>query len=106
MARKAVRVGDPHTCKAHGGGPVLPPCAAEVLIENEHAARMGDLASCGANPPDAIVGGTTQTLIENKGATRVREQTAHKGKIEKGALHVLIGKVLTVRVVIIKGSCW
>ena len=105
MAKPAVRESDPHTCPLHGGGPVLPPCATNVIVGGHNAARMGDLTLC-PGPTDVITGGTTSTIIEAQGATREGEFTAHGGKIERGLDTVLIGKAITVRVVIVRGSCW
>src|SRR5262245_18859518 len=111
MARPGVRRGDPHTCPSHGRGPVRRPCATNTYFDNERAARIGDKAECLGSTPDTITGGTTETLIQNKGATRELEATEHGGVIDDLTgtpvePTVLIGKVLMLRVVIVAGSCW
>ena len=58
----AARVTDMHVCPLvtgvvpHVGGPILPPCAIQVLIGGLPAARITDLALC-VGPPDMIVMG-------------------------------------------------
>jgi uncharacterized Zn-binding protein involved in type VI secretion len=63
----AARISDMHTCpmfdgpKPHVGGPILPPGAPTVLIGGLPAARMGDMAGCGApivvGCPTVLIGG-------------------------------------------------
>ena len=54
MPQPAARVSDMHTCPMvtgvvpHVGGPILPPGCPTVLIGGMPAARVGDLAGCGA----------------------------------------------------------
>ncbi len=93
----AARLTDFHTCPLispgpvpHVGGPVIGPGATTVLIENQPAARIGDLCSC-VGPPDSIVKGSGTVLIGGRPAARVGDLTAHGGTIVKGATTVLIG---------------
>ena len=93
----AARLGDMHTCpmvdpgpKPHVGGPILPACAALVLIGGQPAARVGDKLVC-IGPPDTIVKGSFVVPISGKPAARMTDTTAHGGVIVAGCPTVLIG---------------
>ena len=53
----AARLGDMHTCPLvnglvpHVGGPISGPCALNVLIGGQPAARISDMAICVGPPP-------------------------------------------------------
>jgi uncharacterized Zn-binding protein involved in type VI secretion len=86
-----------HTCPKvepgpvpHVGGPILPPCCPQVLIDFLPAARVGDLLTC-TGPPDTIQMGSTTVMIGNKPAARMGDPTAHGGVIIKGSTTVMIG---------------
>jgi uncharacterized Zn-binding protein involved in type VI secretion len=106
MSRPAARIVDPVTCPAHGAAAIAGPCAPTVLVVSMAAARMTDTTMCPLGIAGVVIGGTTETLIEFLGATRVTEQAAHGGSIASGAPTVLIGKVLMARVVIAAGTSW
>jgi uncharacterized Zn-binding protein involved in type VI secretion len=74
----------------HVGGPILPPCAINVLIGGLPAARITDLATC-VGPPDVIVQGSTSVLIGFLPAARIADATAHGGMIVLGEFTVMIG---------------
>ncbi len=74
----------------HVGGPVMPPGCPTVLIENQPAARMGDLLTC-VGPPDSIIKGSVTVLIGGQPAARIGDTTAHGGAITLGSFTVLIG---------------
>ena len=95
----AARMTDMHTCPMvtpglppipHVGGPVIGPCAPNVLIGGLPAAKLGDLAVC-VGPPDSIIKGSTTVLILGLPAARVGDSTAHGGTIVVGFPTVLIG---------------
>ncbi|SRR5579863_4654363 len=92
----AARVTDEHTCPLvtalvpHVGGPVLPPGAFTVFIEDLPAARVTDMVTC-VGPTDLIAKGSTTVLIEDLYAARVLDLTAHGGMIATGAEGVFIG---------------
>lgn len=93
----AARVSDMHTCPMvnpgpvpHVGGPILPPGASTVLIENLPAARVGDMVTC-AGPPDTIVVGSSSVMIAGMPAARVGDSTAHGGVIVAGSATVMVG---------------
>lgn len=94
----AARLTDMHTCPMvtgvvpHVGGPILPPCAPQVMIGNLPAARVGDMATC-VGPPDSIVVGSPTVLIGNMMAARIGDMTAHGGVIVMGLPTVMIGEV-------------
>ena len=65
----AARLGDMHTCPLvnpgpvpHVGGPVTGPCAMNVLIGGQPAAKVGDILIC-TGPPDTIVKGSATVSI-------------------------------------------
>lgn len=74
----------------HVGGPILPPCAVQVLIGGLPAARITDLATC-VGPPDIIVMGSSTVFIEYLPAARIGDSTAHGGVIILGCFTVIIG---------------
>lgn len=92
----AARVGDAHVCpmsdgpKPHGGGPILPPCSADVFIGGVFGARLGDKATC-AGPPDVIAMGASTVLLNGLPAARLTDQMIHGGKIVIGHPMTLIG---------------
>jgi uncharacterized Zn-binding protein involved in type VI secretion len=92
----AARLSDMHTCPMvtgvvpHVGGPILPPCQANVLIGGLPAARVGDMATC-VGPPDAIAMGSPTVLIGNMMAARIGDPTVHGGVIVAGLPTVMIG---------------
>lgn len=92
----AARITDMHVCPMvtgivpHVGGPILPPCAVDVLIGGLPAARVGDMLTC-VGPPDVIVKGSPTVLINNRPAARMLDQTAHGGLIVLGCFTVIIG---------------
>src|SRR5262249_17626730 len=92
----AARLGDMHTCPMvtgvvpHVGGPILPPCMPMVLIGNQPADRVGDMATC-AGRPDVIAMGSPTVLIGNMMAARMGDPTVHGGVIVQGFPTVMIG---------------
>ena len=92
----AARVTDMHVCPMvtvlvpHVGGPILPPCAVNVLIAGLPAARMTDLATC-VGPPDMIAMGSPTVLIGGLPAARIMDPTIHGGMIVLGEFTVIIG---------------
>jgi len=92
----AARLGDIHTCPLvtgtvpHVGGPVAGPCAMNVLIGGQPAAKVGDIVIC-AGPPDTIVMGSSTVLIGGMPAARQGDSTAHGGAIVQGYPTVMIG---------------
>ncbi|MBK8258041.1 MAG: PAAR domain-containing protein [Polyangiaceae bacterium] len=86
----AARVGDPHLCPAHGGGPVAPAGFPTVQIGGAPAARQGDVCTCPVGP-DAILDGSPTVLIGNQAAARMTERCAHGGFVAFGFSKVLIG---------------
>ncbi len=95
----AARLGDMHTCpmvdpgpKPHVGGPILPPCAPQVLIGSMPAARVTDKAVC-VGPPDTIIKGSPTVKIGSQMAARIGDMTQHGGIIVQGLPSVMIGEV-------------
>jgi len=92
----AARVTDMHVCPMvtgvvpHVGGPILPPCAMQVLIGGLPAARITDLAVC-VGPPDMIVMGSSTVFIQYLPAARIMDNTVHGGMIVLGEFTVIIG---------------
>ena len=92
----AARVTDMHVCPLvtgvvpHVGGPILPPCAIQVLIGGLPAARITDLATC-VGPPDMIVMGSSSVFIQYLPAARIGDSTVHGGVIVLGCFTVIIG---------------
>jgi len=94
----AARLGDMHVCPMvtglvpHVGGPILPACEPTVLIGNQPAARITDMATC-VGPPDVIAMGSPTVLIGNLMAARIGDPTVHGGVIAMGCPTVIIGEV-------------
>lgn len=95
----AARVTDMHTCPMmtpgtppvpHVGGPILPPCAPQVLVGGLPQARITDMATC-VGPPDIIAQGAATVLVQGLPAARQGDATAHGGVIVMGLPTVLIG---------------
>jgi uncharacterized Zn-binding protein involved in type VI secretion len=93
----AARLGDMHTCPLvnpgpvpHVGGPVTGPCAMNVLIGGQPAARVGDILIC-TGPPDSIVKGSATVSIAGMPAARMGDNTAHGGVLVQGFPTVQIG---------------
>jgi uncharacterized Zn-binding protein involved in type VI secretion len=92
----AARVMDMHTCPMvtgvvpHVGGPILPPCAVNVLTGSLPQARVTDLLLC-VGPPDMIVKGSATVLMNGLPAARMLDTTVHGGVIVSGLPTVLIG---------------
>jgi uncharacterized Zn-binding protein involved in type VI secretion len=91
---KAARIGDDHTCpmadpKPHKGG-AIKTGAGTVIIGDEKAARVTDLAIC-VGPLDAISEGSPTVIIEGHKAARIFDSTLHKGMITSGCGTVIIG---------------
>jgi uncharacterized Zn-binding protein involved in type VI secretion len=74
----------------HVGGPVLAPCAPNVLIMGQPAARMGDMSLC-VGPPDVIAMGSPIVLINGQPAARMLDPGVHGAVIMMGWPTVLIG---------------
>jgi uncharacterized Zn-binding protein involved in type VI secretion len=95
MGLPSARVTDMHVCPMvtglvpHVGGPILPPCAATVLIGGLPAARVTDMAVC-VGPPDVIALGSFICLINGLPAARISDMTVHGGVIVLGCFTVLI----------------
>ena len=96
MGMPAARVADMHVCPMvtgvvpHVGGPILPPCAVNVLTGGMPQARVGDMAVC-VGPPDVIALGSFTVLVADMPAARMGDLTAHGGTIVLGDPTVLIG---------------
>lgn len=90
MTQLAARVGDPHACPAHVGGPILPPGFPTVVIGGAPAARVNDLCQC-QGPADMIRSGAPTVLIGGLPAARKGDITRHSGLIMDGFATVLIG---------------
>lgn len=96
MAKPAARVGDMHICPMvtglvpHVGGPILPPCAINVITGGMPQARVSDMAVC-AGGPDSIAIGSFTVLVGGFPAARVLDMTVHGGVIVMGFPTVLIG---------------
>ena len=93
----AARLGDMHLCPQfsgvvpHVGGPVMPKCEPTVLTGYQPQARVGDMCTCAAGPPDPIVTGANFVLVGGMPAARMLvDSTAHGGRIIKGKFTVLI----------------
>jgi uncharacterized Zn-binding protein involved in type VI secretion len=95
--KPAARIGDPHTCslsdgpKPHVGGMITGPGAPTVLIGNQPAARLGDIAVCVSPAPNMIAIGAFPVPIANSPAARQTDKTAHGGSISIGFPTVEIG---------------
>jgi uncharacterized Zn-binding protein involved in type VI secretion len=100
----AARVTDMHTCPMatpgtppipHVGGPIIPPCAVNVIIGFQPAARITDMCIC-VGPPDVIVKGSPTVTILGLNAARIGDTTAHGGVIVTGFPTVIIGEMAVV----------
>jgi uncharacterized Zn-binding protein involved in type VI secretion len=78
--------------KPHVGGPILPPCAIQVLIGGQPAARVTDKCTC-VGPPDVIAKGSLTVKIGGLFAARQFDPTMHGGLIVQGFPTVIIGDV-------------
>ena len=74
----------------HVGGPIVAPGDPTVIVENQPAARVGDLAVC-VPAIDAVAMGSPTVIIGNKPAARVGDPMLHGGIIVTGASSVVIG---------------
>ena len=89
MPLPAARMGDMHICPMltglvpHVGGPVLAPCAPNVLILGQPAARLGDMSLC-VGPPDVIAMGSPIVLINGQPAARMMDPAVHGAVIVMG----------------------
>jgi uncharacterized Zn-binding protein involved in type VI secretion len=78
-------------------GVIIRPGAANVLINDLPAARMGDLHACtlpplaGPHPPSTIVGGSSTVLIGNQPAARMGDLSGCGATIIAGSANVIIG---------------
>lgn len=99
MGMPAARVTDMHVCPMvtpglppipHVGGPIIPPCAVNVLTGGLPQARVTDMATC-VGPPDMIVKGSMTVLVNDLPAARIGDMTEHGGTIVMGCFTVLIG---------------
>jgi uncharacterized Zn-binding protein involved in type VI secretion len=92
----AARLKDEHTCplvdvlKPHVGGPIEKPGVPSVIIGDEIAAVVGDVAIC-KGPPDAILEGSSSVMIGYRPAARMGDMTVHGGVISTGCFSVIIG---------------
>ncbi len=100
MGQPAARLTDLHTCPMvtpgtppvpHVGGPIIGPCAPNVLIGGLPAARVTDMCTC-VGPPDQIVRGSAGVFICGPPAARIADQCMHGGVITTGMPNVLIGE--------------
>lgn len=95
MAKKASRVADQHVCPLstsgvpHVGGPVLPPGAATVWINDQPAARATDRATC-VGPVDFIVTGAGTVMLMDQNAARMTDHCMHGGTLVQGSTNVEI----------------
>ena len=99
MGQPASRASDMHVCPMvtpglppipHVGGPVLPPCAINVLTGKLPQARATDMCVC-VGPPDVIAKGSATVFVNKMMAARMGDLTAHGGTIVLGLPTVLIG---------------
>lgn len=96
MGRPAARDLDDHTCPmkhpaAHEGGPIAVGRACTVIVGGSPAAGFVDLAMCQAGPPDMILMGSPNVLVQELPAARKYDPTFHGGMILEGEPTVLIG---------------
>jgi uncharacterized Zn-binding protein involved in type VI secretion len=90
MTKPAARIGDVHTCPAHGGGALVSPGEPTVLIGSLVAARFTDMGAC-AGAADAVSMGAPTVFIGKLPACRLGETTEHKGAVVTGFPAVLLG---------------
>lgn len=74
----------------HVGGPLLPPGVPTVLIGKMPAATVGNMCVC-VGPPDSVVMGAPNVMIQKRPAARMSSNTAHGGTIVSGCFTVLLG---------------
>jgi uncharacterized Zn-binding protein involved in type VI secretion len=97
MSRQpATRTGDQHVCPdtkpaPHIGGPVRPPGAALVTINQAPGSRLFDHAGCIASPVDVVMSGASTVLVHGMPAVRITEDTLHGGTVVAGEPSVEIG---------------
>lgn len=99
LAPAAARVGDHHVCGhvtegvVHAGGQVLMPAAETVLfgVDQEQAARVGDLCWCDGGAYDVIEAGEATVLIGKRPAARRGDATAG-GYLAAGDSTILVGQ--------------
>ncbi|MBK4218245.1 PAAR domain-containing protein [Paracoccus caeni] len=86
MGKPIALVGHLHSCPIHGGGPVMNPGQAFVRLNGIPLAVEGGHCGCPGTPPlpDPMVRGSGTVRINGRGVMRVRDQTAHGGKILTG----------------------
>jgi len=96
MAGKPIATqGSTHMCPMvtgyvpHVGGPVVSPCAPNVLINGKPAALMGDMCVC-VGPPDMIAQGEPTVLINGTPVATQGCLTAHGGMITSGEPTVMV----------------
>src|SRR5205085_32358 len=86
----AARLTDMHVCPMvtgivpHVGGPILPPCAPQVLIGFLPAARVGDMLTC-VGPPDVIAKGSMTVMIGYMPAARTGDHAGRRIPVPSGA---------------------
>jgi uncharacterized Zn-binding protein involved in type VI secretion len=95
----AARLSDFHTCPMatpgtppvpHVGGPIMPPCYPQELIDDLPCARVGDQAVC-VGPMDSIMLGSPTVYWGKKMAARMGDPTVHGGVITTGSPDYEIG---------------
>jgi len=91
----AARLTDMHICPLadpipHVGGPIIGPGCTTVLIENQPAARISDLAVC-IPAIDVIAMGSPTVIIGGMPSARLGDPTIHGGVIVTGAATVVVG---------------
>ncbi len=96
MAGKPIATqGSTHVCSMvtgyvpHVGGPVVSPCAPNVLINGKPAALMGDMCVC-VGPPDMIAQGEPTVLINGTPVATQGSITVHGGIITSGEPTVMV----------------
>lgn len=97
MHLSSARLSDFHACPLinpgpvpHVGGPIATGMPS-VLIGGLPAARVGDVATCAAVPPNAIATGSVSVFVGDRNAARNSELTLHGGQIVGGCSTLLIG---------------
>jgi uncharacterized Zn-binding protein involved in type VI secretion len=77
----------------HEGGKIISGCQT-VLIEDKHAATLGDVCLCNGGFLDVITSGSSGVFIEGKPAARQGDLCSHGGMITSGSATVLIGETM------------
>jgi uncharacterized Zn-binding protein involved in type VI secretion len=75
----------------HEGGEIISGCQT-VLIEDKHAATLGDVCLCNGGFLDVIASGSSGVFIEDKPAAHQGHLCSHGGIITSGSATVLIGE--------------